>query len=398
LIRFQRRSIVSLSPVHDELAAVHHQLTAWLMTEALPIWWAFGVDHVNGGFHEVLGLRCEIVPAPRRVRVTARQIFTFALAGRLGWTGPWERTVEEGLAYFLDKCMLPNGAVRMVTEVDGAPKDDTFSLYDQAFALFALAAAASVVRDRSKVEAAAVKLRDLLMTDYKNPIAGFEESIPRSLPLKANPHMHMFEACLAWEEVGGDATWSRLADEIADLCLTRFIDPREGWLKEFFNADWSVVDGLPGRISEPGHQFEWAWLLTRWGVSRQRPDAVAAARHLCALGEAHGINVAEDVAIMGLLDDLSIHDGTARLWSQTERMKGNLALAAASDAADRDAHLVNVVKGARALQRYFDVDTPGLWRDRMNPDGSFVIEPAPASTFYHIICAIDEVGKYVASR
>ena len=389
---------MSHSATQTELATVTEELNRWLMTEALPTWWAFGVDHDNGGFHEVLGLRCEITPAARRVRVTARQIFTFALAGRLGWTGPWERTVEEGLAYFLTNCLLPNGAVRMVTNADGSPKDDTFCLYDQAFALFALAAAASVVKDRSKVEAAAVKLRELLFTSYKNPIAGFEESIPPSLPLKANPHMHMFEACLAWEEVGGDKAWSKLADEIAELCLTKFLDPKEGWLKEFFNADWSVVDGVPGRICEPGHQFEWAWLLTRWGTSRKRPDAVAAARRLCELGEKHGINVPQQVAIMGILDDLSIHDGTARMWSQTERMKGNVALAAiASDPADRDAHLANVVKGARALQRFFEVDTRGLWRDRMNADGSFVIEPAPASTFYHIICAIDEVGKYVAS-
>ena len=390
---------MSHSEAHRELAAVTEELRSWLMTEALPIWWAFGVDHVNGGFHEVLGLRCEITPAPRRVRVTARQIFTFALAGRLGWTGPWERTVEEGLDYFLEKCVLPNGAVRMVTNADGSPKDDTFCLYDQAFALFAMAAAASVVKDRSAVEAAAVKLRTLLMTEYKNPIAGFEESIPRSLPLKANPHMHMFEACLAWEEVGGDETWSRLADEIAELCLSKFLDPKEGWLKEFFNADWSVVGGIEGRICEPGHQFEWAWLLTRWGTSRKRPDAVAAARRLCELGETHGINVPQQVAIMGLLDDLTIHDGTARMWSQTERMKGNVALASvATDEADREDHLRKVVTATRALQRYFDVDTPGLWRDRMNPDGSFVIEPAPASTFYHIICAIDEVGKYVSSH
>ena len=54
--------------------------------------------------------------------------------------------------------------------------------------------------------------------------------------------------------------------------------------------------------------------------------------------------------------------------------------AIAADEADRDDHLRKVVLAARALQRYFEVDTPGLWRDRMNPDGSFVIEPAPAST------------------
>lgn len=387
------------SDTMNDVAALSEQLTKWLFDEALPVWWSFGIDREHGGFHEVLGLKCEIVSAPRRVRVTARQIFSFALGGRLGWSGDWKRAVDDGLDYFLEKCMLPNGAVRMVTEADGSPKDDTFCLYDQAFALFAMAAAASVLEDRSKVEAAAVKLRNLLLTDYKNPIAGFEESRPRSLPLKANPHMHTFEACLAWEEVGGDATWSSLADEIAELCLAKMIDPSEGWLKEFFDGDWNLAEGEPGRICEPGHQFEWAWLLTRWGLSRKRPDAIKAAARMVELAERYGINVPQQVAIMGIYDDHSTQDGTARLWSQTERIKGNLAQAGVvEDEAMRDTHLKAAATAARALLRYFDVDTRGLWRDRMNPDGSFKIEPAPASSFYHIVCAIDEMRKFVAAH
>jgi mannose-6-phosphate isomerase len=37
----------------------------------------------------------------------------------------------------------------------------------------------------------------------------------------------------------------------------------------------------------------------------------------------------------------------------------------------------------------------GLWRDRLNSDGTFVQEPAPASSFYHIVCAILEVDRAV---
>jgi len=35
--------------------------------------------------------------------------------------------------------------------------------------------------------------------------------------------------------------------------------------------------------------------------------------------------------------------------------------------------------------------TPGLWRDRYLADGSFVDEPVPATSFYHIVCAITEL-------
>lgn len=375
-------------------AAVRDELLAWLRRDALPIWWGFGVDHPGGGFHEKLGLRCEIRPDPRRTRVTARQVFSFAVAGRLGWSGPWLPTVEEGLSWFLDRCVLPDGTVRMVVGADGSPLDDTFSLYDQAFALFAFAAAASVIGDRSRAEGPAVRLRDTLIARYKHPVAGFEEAAPRSLPLKANPHMHMFEACLAWEEAGGDAEWTRLADEIAELCLSKFLDPEEGWLREFFDGDWNPMPGEEGRIVEPGHQFEWAWLLTRWGVKRNRPDAIRAARLLADLGERHGMNAAEGVAINELLDDGSVRDGGARLWPQTERIKGHVALASVeTDPAARDAHLAAAASAGEALMRYFEVDTPGLWRDRMNADGSFKVEPAPASSFYHIVCAIEELDK-----
>lgn len=380
-----------------DLAALSERLTVWLFDAALPLWWRHGIDRVNGGFHEVIGLDGAAVAMERRVRVTARQVFAFALAGKLGWNGDWRGAVDDGLAYFFRACVLPNGAVRKVTRADGSPKDDTFCLYDQAFALFALAAAASVVGNRADVEAAAVKLRTLLLNDYRNPIAGFEEANPRSLPLKANPHMHTFEACLAWEEVGGDATWSRLADELADLCLSRLIDRRTGWLKEYFDGEWRLMAGDLGRICEPGHQFEWSWLLTRWGISRQRPDAIAAARSLTAQAEAHGINRPGEVAIMELYDDGRIKDGTARLWSQTERLKGNLALAdAAADAGERNRHLAAAATAGRTLMRFLDVETPGLWRDRMHPDGHFDVEPAPASSFYHIICAIDQLRTFVA--
>jgi len=52
------------------------------------------------------------------------------------------------------------------------------------------------------------------------------------------------------------------------------------------------------------------------------------------------------------------------------------------------------------LQKYLATDVPGLWRDRMNPDGSFVEEPAPASSFYHIVGAILDLdaGLNTSSR
>ena len=39
-----------------------------------------------------------------------------------------------------------------------------------------------------------------------------------------------------------------------------------------------------------------------------------------------------------------------------------------------------------------DQTPDGLWRDKRLPDGTFVYEAAPTSSFYHIMAAFDELG------
>ncbi len=110
----------------------------------------------------------------------------------------------------------------------------------------------------------------------KRSSGGFENGVPTSLPLESNPHMHLFEATLAGAEVCSECNlWKPLADEIADFALAHFFDGN-GLLHEFFDADWKFAPGVPGRIVEPGHQYEWAWLLLRWAGDKH-PKARAAA-------------------------------------------------------------------------------------------------------------------------
>jgi mannose-6-phosphate isomerase len=190
---------------------------------------------------------------------------------------------------------------------------------------------------------------------------------------------HLFETCLEWEAAGGDATWTAMADEIAELALGKFIDPATGVLQEYFHAQWRPLTGEAG-LMEPGHHFEWAWLLERWGALRAEPRARAAARRLFEHGK-RGVDPEREVAINALWDDLSIRDPGARLWPQTEYLKAALILGEDADA----------LTACRGLARYLDVPTRGAWRDKMRPDGGFLDEHAPASSFYHIMVALQEL-------
>jgi mannose-6-phosphate isomerase len=375
-----------MSPA-ESAQAEYQALRQWLLSAALPRWARDGYDPIHGGFHEKLTASGPAADLPRRARVQVRQIYSFARAARLGWdAAEAERLVSAGVDYFLRHYRRADGLFRTLVAADGAVLDERVYLYDQAFVLLALAECQKIGGPVPELIAIARELRLALQRQLKAPGAGFFSGLPDTLPLLSNPHMHLLEAALSWCSVDDEAAWRELADEIIALALRYLIDERTGALREQFDLQWLPLPGVEGRIVEPGHQFEWCWLLLCWRRGSDT-DALRTARRLAQIGETHGVRAG--VAINELLDDLSVYDADARLWPQTERLKAAARLAATTGESE---YWQMATKAASGLRRYLRSDAPGLWHDRLKPDGQFVIEPAPASSFYHIICAIGELG------
>ena len=367
------------------IARHHSQLCSWLCDAAYPVWSTRGVDPA-GGFHERLGKDGEPLSEPRRSRVNPRQAYCFAMAHSLGWRGDSARLVRHGLEYWVAKYRRPDGLYRTLVNADGSVRDDRALLYDQAFGLLAFNVS-SVGAMCAQCAGQSFELLNLVIKHMKRPGMGFESGVPASLPLQSNPHMHLFEASLAGCEMSSEnSSWKPLADEIAELALTKFIDPTSGALREFFDSSWSPAPGIEGRIVEPGHQFEWAWLLLRWGGAKNA-RARAAALKLIDIGERHGVR--NGLATNSLLDDFSPHDAGARLWPQTERLQ---AAASAARLTGEAKYFSMAVAAADGLMRYLDTPIPGLWRVRIDAEGRVVDEPAPASSFYHLVAAIAEIS------
>lgn len=372
-------------PKPEGLGAGARRFSDWLRCSALPLWSTIGQAE-DGGFAEAIGKECRAVKSPRRARVQARQIWTYAEAGRLGWQGPWRRAVADGVKRLREAYLRPDGLCRTLLAADGSVLDDTAMVYDQAFVMFALQAARSAVDAPQELETLAVAIRDQLI-ERQLPNGAFVEGGDH--PYQSNAHMHLLEACLAWEAGGGDPTWGRLADQLASLAQTTFIDAQGGFLREFFDENWRPAAGEDGRLVEPGHQFEWAWLLVRYSRLRSDPKALEAARRLYAFGQL-GVTERSRVALDAMNDDGRARGERARLWPQTEWLKAALILAEASSDGQRRRYLDGAAEAQRALWQYL---TPqGTWRDKRLPSGGFIDEAAPASSFYHIMAAFSQLA------
>jgi mannose-6-phosphate isomerase len=348
---------------------------AWLFDKALPLWWRQGADHEHGGFHDNLDEALRPVRRLRRARVQCRQVFSYAVAHELGWPGPWRAAAEHGWSFFERAHTRPDGLFRDTTSVEGSVVDDAAHLYEQAFALLALAALERNGLGDGSHRARASRLLSAL-APFRHA-GGYREV--GAQPFQSNAQMHLLEACLAWAELG-EPDFAGVAAELVELATGRLIDVEAGFLREVFDADWRPAPGAAGEAVEPGHQFEWAWLLARWARHAGDPKAQAQATRLFAAGTA-GVDATRPAVVAEVGPDLRIREPRARLWAQTEYLR-------AASLLGEEAHLLTA---AAALWRYLRRDPEGLWWDWQSPGGAFDPEPAPASSFYHIVGACREL-------
>lgn len=356
----------------------------WLFSAALPLWWEKGADHRCGGWYDKLDRSANALELPKRLRVQARQTFVYSEAGRLGWEGPWREAVQLGLDFMLTRFKRPDGLYRAAVTREGTSVVEQPDLYDQAFALFAMASGFVALDRAPTLKAEAESLLDRLEAMLAHPAGGFAEARPHSQPLRSNPHMHLLEALLAWVELDGGAVFERHAHAIVELACRRLFDPVTGAVGELYDGDWKFHPS-EGGVREPGHQYEWAYLLDRAG-SVLGCDHASRCDRLHRFATRHGI--VDGRVVSSLSADGSVLDRSSRLWAQTERLRTLLTFAPRLAPDERPAALVGAVEAVETLKRFLDIPLRGSWIDRVGPDGQWIDEPAPASSFYHIVTGL----------
>lgn len=355
----------------------------WLFGEALPVWLDRGTDWRHGAFYDSLApLTLENASDFKRLRVLARQIYVFSHAARLDCPGAKDAVIH-GLSFLLGPASLAGGGYATRFALDGRILEAELDFYDLAFVLFALAHAYDLLRD-PRLREEAQSLLGLLRTRMRHTAGGFFESIPARLPRRQNPHMHLLEACLAWLEVDGDEGFAEVADEMVSLFSSRFFQRDEGVLLEFFDDDLQPARALEP-VCEPGHHFEWVWLLQQYAVlrgARQLP-----VKALFDFAVRHGIDRRTGFLFGEISPKGDVLMPACRLWPHTEWLKAELVSLGKASAC-------GVPMVMRQIRGFLTTATPGLWHERWDPGAdAFIGGACPASTLYHIVFAFAELTR-----
>ncbi len=368
-------------------------LESWIIERALPLWGRAGWDAASGQFVEQLDFDgAPRLDAPRRSMVQARQIYVYGTAKLRGWRLPADVdaamvSLEAGRALVARYWQI-GGRPGWAFSVDrsGHVLDPGRDLYAQAFVLLALSTLQRLAPGgwRGLAEETLTFLEEK-MRDRTGGFAEVWPDGPASLPRRQNPHMHLFEALLAWVETDPGLGTMQRAEELRALCERRFVATdmagRAG-LVEYFEADWTPRGG-PDFPFEPGHHFEWAWLLAEYArLSGGKPDGLAA--RLCETALKTGFDddgcIRDEVALSGRV----VTPGT-RLWPHTEaiRCMRTLDLATAGGATRTVDAMVDTL-----MRRFLLPTDGGLWFDHFDGVGRLKRDHAPASSLYHLIGAI----------
>jgi mannose-6-phosphate isomerase len=370
-----------------EAADVVARLKRRMIEEALPLWSTVGWDAATGGF--VDRLHCDgtaDTAAPRRVLVQARQIYCYAKAAQMGWYPEGRAIALKGLEHLLSRAKAPDGRPGYVHRLtpDGSVLDARRDAYDQAFVLFALATAYTLDKD-AQIRAEIDALLAFLDGHLRSPHGGVHEGLPVSLPRRQNPHMHLFEAMIACFDATHDLSFQNRAGELFALFLANLYDKQKRALGEYFEEDWSKIEPVS---VEPGHQAEWVWLLkgferiTGCPTGQRRTELLATALRYRDAATGCLIDEGDDTG--------NIRRGTRRLWPQTEIAKAWIAQAESGEAGAADEARAALV---RLERHYLSHPVKGGWYDQFDRDGKSLVDTIPASSFYHVLCAVTEAEQ-----
>jgi len=359
----------------------------WINDKALPVWAERGFDTQAGRFRERLDRLGRPLAVPHRSMVQARQIFVFAHAAEIGWLPEGAQLAETAMASLLRDFAADEGDQTSfafsIDPANGAILSPIRDAYAHAFLLFSIAALYRLNSDPTLL-ALADRIIRFIERDLTDPVhGGLFDALPAPAEKRQNPHMHLLEAYLFLERAAPGRGYLMRAAALVSRFRQYFL--RGGVLLEYFNSDWSITNRPTW---EPGHHFEWVWLLGEY-AALSGEDVGEAMGTLYSSARAHGISP-EGPILDELSPDGAILKASHRVWPHTEAIK---AAATRYESGDDEACGFADRMATALIHQFLDQPFAGGWVDHRGGNGTALVDYVPASTLYHLVLAASVAAK-----
>ena len=360
---------VSRSASQPELTALFASVQQHFQDVIVPLWQGPGWNADMALPYEALDAQHQPLPPQRyRAMACARQLYLFSsLIGQVPGAEARAAALFRSLQqHFHD---AEHGGWFYSIDPQGAPLDPRKDLYTHAFILFACAHYWDKVRE-PLVESVLNAALEVIAQRFATGDGLYEASLDRdwssldSGPLQ-NPLMHLAEAFLATLSVREDIDVQRALVDLCTAMQKRFIDPQQSVLME---KPLGAVDNW----FEPGHQFEWYFLLESSPLLRGSALHTSLDRAF-TLTEQRGVDP-QTGAVLAMLNLKGLaKDATQRIWAQAEYLRA-LTLRPDSEA--------SVQRQLQALQQHFL--HAGGWYECRDEKGDVSRKDMPSTTPYHL--------------
>jgi mannose-6-phosphate isomerase len=371
---------VSRSASQPELTALFASVQQHFEDVIVPLWQGPGWNADMALPYEALDAEHRPLPPQRyRAMACARQLYLFSsLIGQVPQAEERAAALFRSLQrHFHD---AEHGGWFYSIDPQGAPLDQRKDLYTHAFILFACAHYWDKVRE-PLVESVLNAALEVVARRFAMGDGLYEASLDRdwsslnSGPLQ-NPLMHLAEAFLATLSVREDAAVQSALVELCTAMQERFIDPQHAVLME---KPLGAVDNW----FEPGHQFEWYFLLQSSPLLRGSKLHTSLERAF-AFTEQRGVDQ-QTGAVRAMLElNDRPRDATQRIWAQAEYLRA-LTLRPGSEA--------SVERQLQALQQRFV--HAGGWYECRDEQGQVSRKDMPSTTPYHLATCYRGLAEYL---
>lgn len=337
------------------------------MHTLVPLWTGSGWNADLALPYEAVDPQHQPMPPQRyRAMACARQLYLFSSLigqhpGADEHAGQLFRSLQR---HFHD---AEHGGWIYSIDAKGNPLDSRKDLYTHAFILFACAHYWGKVRE-PLVESVLDAALTVVLERFATPDGLYESVLARNWaslgegPLQ-NPLMHLTEAFLAALAVRDDAQVHTALLALTNAMHKHFVEPVNNLMLE---KPLGAVDNW----FEPGHQFEWYYLVVASPLLRASPLR-GSLEQAFGFAERFGL---KDGAVLSMLEpDGSVRDATQRIWAQAEYLR---ALTLRPDAAQRLPAQLAVLR-----ERFLHAEG---WYECRDGHGDVSRHDMPSTTPYHL--------------